>query len=63
MGKAIKMGASSLKVKPFRLFFTILLATAAFVLFGVALVVAFLGTFFPVFRISRRKPVDSMRSM
>ncbi len=31
---AIKIGASSLKIKPFRLFFTILLTTAAFVMFG-----------------------------
>ncbi len=36
LGHAIKMGASGLKSKPFRLIFTILLAVAAFVLFGVA---------------------------
>lgn len=33
--KAVKMGASSLKVKPFRLFFTILLSVVAFMMFGV----------------------------
>ncbi len=31
---AMKIGASSLKTKPFRLFFTVLLCTAAFILFG-----------------------------
>ena len=36
LGHAIKMGASGLKSKPFRLIFTILLAVAAFVMFGVA---------------------------
>ena len=36
VGHAIKMGASGLKSKPIRLIFTILLAVAAFVLFGVA---------------------------
>ena len=36
LGHAIKMGASGLKSKPIRLIFTILLAVAAFVLFGVA---------------------------
>ena len=36
LGHAIKMGASGLKSKPFRLIFTILLAVAAFILFGVA---------------------------
>ena len=35
LGHAIKMGASGLKSKPIRLIFTILLAVAAFVLFGV----------------------------
>ena len=35
MSRAIKMGASGLKSKPFRLIFTILLSVAAFVLFGV----------------------------
>lgn len=35
MGKAMKIGASSLKLKPIRLFFTILLSIAAFMLFGV----------------------------
>lgn len=35
LGHAIKMGASGLKSKPFRLIFTILLSVAAFVLFGV----------------------------
>ncbi|MBR5987329.1 MAG: ABC transporter ATP-binding protein, partial [Clostridia bacterium] len=35
MGHAIKMGASGLKSKPIRLIFTIILAVAAFVLFGV----------------------------
>lgn len=30
---------------------------------GVAAVVAFLGTFLPVFRIARKKPVESMRKM
>ena len=30
---------------------------------GVAAVVAFLGTFLPVFRISRKKPVESMRTL
>lgn len=35
ISKAIKMGASSLKFKPVRLFFTILLSMTAFVLFGV----------------------------
>ena len=35
MGHAIKMGASGLKSKPIRLIFTILLAVAAFILFGV----------------------------
>ena len=35
ISKAIKMGASSLKVKPFRLFLTILLSVVAFVMFGV----------------------------
>lgn len=33
--KAIRIGASSLKVKPIRLFFTIILSIAAFMLFGV----------------------------
>ena len=36
LGHAIKMGASGLKSKPIRLIFTILLAVAAFILFGVA---------------------------
>ena len=36
IGHAIKMGASGLKSKPIRLIFTILLAVAAFILFGVA---------------------------
>ena len=36
LGHAVKMGASGLKSKPIRLIFTILLAVAAFVLFGVA---------------------------
>ena len=35
MSHAIKMGAGSLKTKPIRLIFTIILAVAAFVLFGV----------------------------
>ena len=35
MSRAIKMGAGSLKTKPIRLIFTIILAVAAFVLFGV----------------------------
>ena len=35
LGKAVKMGASGLKTKPFRLIFTILLAVVAFVMFGV----------------------------
>ena len=35
LGHAIKMGASGLKSKPIRLIFTILLAVAAFILFGV----------------------------
>ena len=35
LGHAIKMGASGLKSKPIRLIFTIILAVAAFVLFGV----------------------------
>jgi len=35
MSKAVKMGASSLKVKPVRLFFTILLSVVAFIMFGV----------------------------
>ncbi|MCD8286198.1 MAG: ATP-binding cassette domain-containing protein [Clostridia bacterium] len=34
MGRAIKMGASSLKVKPVRLVFTILLSVIAFIFFG-----------------------------
>ena len=36
LGKAVKMGVSGLKVKPFRLFFTILLSVAAFMMFGVS---------------------------
>ncbi len=35
LGKAIKMGASSLKVKKFRLFLTILLSVIAFIMFGI----------------------------
>ena len=35
LGHAVKMGASGLKSKPIRLIFTILLAVAAFVMFGV----------------------------
>ncbi|MBP5404664.1 MAG: ATP-binding cassette domain-containing protein [Clostridia bacterium] len=35
MGHAIKMGASGLRTKPIRLIFTIILAVAAFILFGV----------------------------
>lgn len=35
LGHAVKMGASGLKSKPIRLIFTILLAVAAFILFGV----------------------------
>ncbi|MBQ9370513.1 MAG: ATP-binding cassette domain-containing protein [Clostridia bacterium] len=35
MSRAVKMGAGSLKTKPIRLIFTIILAVAAFVLFGV----------------------------
>ena len=35
MSHAVKMGAGSLKTKPIRLIFTIILAVAAFVLFGV----------------------------
>ncbi len=34
--KAVRMGASSLKVKPFRLFITILLTAMAFLMFGVS---------------------------
>ena len=33
-GKAIKIGASSLKLKPFRLIFTILLSVISFIMFG-----------------------------
>ena len=36
LGHAIKMGASGLKTKPIRLIFTILIAVAAFIMFGVA---------------------------
>lgn len=35
MGRAVKMGASSLKTKPVRLFFTILLSVISFAMFGV----------------------------
>ena len=42
LGRAIKMGGSALKSKPIRLFFTVLLSSIAFVLFGcVATMAAF----------------------
>lgn len=34
--KAVKIGVSNLKIKPFRLFFTILLSVIAFIMFGVS---------------------------
>ena len=38
---AVKIGASGLKVKPFRLFFTVLLSVVAFVMFGLLSVLLF----------------------
>ncbi len=41
MRHAVKMGLSSVKNKPFRLFFTILLCTIAFIMFGVSSTLTF----------------------
>lgn len=44
LGRAIKMGARSLKVKPFRLAMTILLSTFSFTLFGMSLTASLFST-------------------
>lgn len=44
LGRAFRMGAKSLRVKPFRLAMTILLSTVAFSLFGASLTLSFFNT-------------------
>lgn len=44
LGRAFRMGAKSLRVKPFRLVMTILLSTVAFSLFGASLTLSFFNT-------------------
>lgn len=54
IGHAIKMGASGLKTKPIRLFFTILISVISFAMFGVLLTMMLYN---PIFSIS-----DALRS-
>lgn len=47
LSRAVKMGASGLKTKPIRLFFTILLSVVSFTLFGVLSAMMLYDPFFP----------------
>ena len=52
---AVKIGASSMKVKPFRLFFTILLSTISFAMFGLVSTM----TFFDPLAVEAQSHIDS----
>ena len=61
MRHAVKMGASSLKVKPFRLFFTILLSFIAFTMFGLVSTLTFYDPVETAYRTYAASDITSLR--